>query len=140
MSRLKLHISHCVIAISGLAYHQPVWSRGKLKVHKGPTIELTIASPRDPPRRFNVPFPVTRGMLRNLVAQHGCILWPDDLKKLHVSVEDFAEYVSDNHRWLQPYRPLPDGFEDCVTVVWPVTAKGEVGAVEADEFVRSWFQ
>lgn len=140
MSRFKLHISHYVIAISGFAYRQPVWSRGKLKVHNGPTIELTIALPHDPARRFNVPFPVTRGMLRKLVAQHGGILWPDELKKLHVSIEDFAEYVANNHSWFRPYRPLPDGFEDCVAVVWPVTAKGEVGAVEADEFVRSWFQ
>lgn len=140
MSRFKLHISHYVIAISGFAHRQPVWSRGKLKVQNGPTIELTIALPHDPARRFNVPFPVTRGVLRKLVAQHGGILRPDELKKLHVNIEDFAEYVADNHRRYQPYRPLPDGFEDCVAVVWPVTAKGKVGAVEADEFVRSWFQ
>ena len=140
MSRFKLHISHYVIAISGFAHDQPVWSRNRLKVHKGPTVELTIAFPQDPPERFNVPFPVTRGMLRKLAARHSVILWPDDLRCLHESLEEFAGYIADNHSWFRPYRPFPDGSEDCVALVWPVTAKGKIGSAEADELGGSWFQ
>ena len=139
MSRFKLHLSHYVIAISGFAHDQPVWSRRQLKVHKGPTVELTIAFPHDPPERFNVPYPVTQGMLRKLVARHGGILWPRELKNLHKRIEEFAQHIADNHSWYKPYRPTPEGFEDCVAVVWPVTARGMVGTAEADEFVRSWF-
>jgi hypothetical protein len=140
MSRFKLHISYNVIAISGFAHDQPVWSRNRLTVPKGPTVELTIAFPHEPPERFNVPFPVTRGMLRKLAARHDCILWPEELKSLHERIEEFAGYIADNHSWFRPYRPFPDGFEDCVAVVYPVTAKGGIGAVEADELVPSWFQ
>jgi hypothetical protein len=140
MSRFKLHISHYVIAISGFAHDQPVWSRNQQKVHKGPTVELTIAFPQDPPARFNIPFPVRRGMLRTLAAQHGGVLWPDDLKNLHERIEAFVEYVADNHSWFRPYRPFPDGSEDCVALVWPVTAKGKIGSAEADELVSSWLQ
>lgn len=139
MSRFKLHISHYVIAISGFAHDQPVWSRRRLQVHEGPTIEITIAFPHDPPKRFNVPFPVTRNMLRALVARHGGLLWPKELKLLHERIDEFAKHVAEEHGWYHPYRPFPDGFEDCVAVVWPVTAKARVGTADADVFVRSWF-
>ena len=139
MSRFKLHIAHYVISISGFAHGQPVWSRGQLKVHKGPTVELTIVFPQDPTERFNVPFPVSRDMLRKLVGRHGGILWPDDLKRLHQRIQEFAKHLADNHGWYRPYRPFPEGFEDCVAAVFPVTGKGKVGTAEADEFVRRWF-
>ena len=109
-------------------------------MHKGPTIEITIAFPHDPPRRFNVPFPVSRNNLRTLVARHGGVLLPGELKQLHERIEEFAKHVADNHSWYRPYRPFPEEFEDCVAVVWPVTAEGRTGAAEADELVRSWFQ
>ena len=48
MKRYKLHVGHCVISILAAAQNQPVWSRRQLKVHKGPTIELTIAFPQRP--------------------------------------------------------------------------------------------
>lgn len=140
MSRYKLHIGHYVISISGFAQNQPVWSRRQLKVHKGPTIELTIAFPQDPSARFNIPFPVTRDMLRKLVSRHGGILWPQQLKFLHDRIDEFAKYVANNHSWYRPYRPFPDGFEDCVALAWPVIAKGSVGATDAEEYVKSWFQ
>ncbi len=139
MSRYKLHISHYVIAISGFARDQPVWSRQQLKLHKGPTIELTIAFPQDPPNRFNIPFPITRSMLRKLVARHGGILWPKELKTLHDRIDEFAKDVADNHGWYRSYRPFPEAFEDCVALAWPVIAESNVGEVQADEFVRSWF-
>ena len=139
MKRYKLHIGHYVISISGFAQNQPVWSRRQLKVHKGPTIELTIAFPQDPPKQFNIPFPVTRDMLRKLVGRHGGILWPKQLKLLHDRIYEFAKDVADNHSWYRPYSTFPDGFEDCVAVVWPVTAKGSVGAADAEEYVKSWF-
>lgn len=139
MNSYKLHISHYVIAISGFAWDQPVWSRQQLKVHKGPTIELTIAFPQDPPSRFNIPFPVTRDMLRKLVGRHGGVLWPKQLKLLHDRIDEFASDVFDHHSWYRPYRTFPEGFEDCVAVAWPVTAKGSVGAVDAEEFVTDWF-
>lgn len=139
MSRYKLRIGHYVISISGFAQDQPVWFRRQLKVHQGATIELTIAFPQDPPKRFNIPFPVTRSMLRKLVGRHGGILWPDQLKLLHDRIDEFAKDMADNHSWYRSYRPFPDGFEDCVAVVRPVTAKGSVGAVHAEEFVKSWF-
>lgn len=140
MSRFKLHLAHYVITISGFAHDQPVWSGRQLKIHKGPTVELTIAFPHDPAKRFNLPFPITRGMLRKLVARHGGILWPKELKYLHERIEEFAGYVADNHSWYRPYRPYSEGFKDCVAVVWPVTAKGSTGAAVADEFVGSWFR
>lgn len=139
MSRYKLHISHYVISISGFAHDQPVWSGRQLKVHKGPTIELTITFPLDPSARFNIPFPVTRYLLRKLVARHWGILLPDQLKLLHGRINEFAKDVVDNHSWYRPYRPFSEGFEDCVAVVRPVTAKGSAGAVEAEEYVKSWF-
>ena len=139
MSRYKLHISHYVISISGFAHDQPVWSGRKLKVHKGPTIELTIAFPLDPSARFNIPFPVTRYMLRKLVARHWGILLPDEFKLLHDRINEFAMYVAHNHSWYKPYRTFPEGFEDCVVMAKPVTAKGSVGEVYAEEFVKSWF-
>jgi hypothetical protein len=139
MSRYKLHIGHYVISISGFAQDQPVWSHQQLKVHKGPTIELTIAFPQDPPARFNIPFPVTPYMLRKLAGRHWGILLPDQLKHLHDRIYEFAQDVAANHSWYRPYRPFPDGFEDCVAVVRPVTAKGNVGVVHAEEFVKSWF-
>lgn len=138
MSRFKLHISHCIISISGFAHDQPVWSRNRLKVHKGPTVEITIAFPHDPPERFNIPFPVTRGMLRKLAARHDCILWPEELKILHERIEEFSKYVGANHGWYRQYHSFPNGFEDCVAVVYPVTANGLLGAIEADELVPSW--
>lgn len=139
MSRYKLHIGHYVIAISAFAQDQPVWSQRQLKVHKGPTIELTIAFPQDPHARFNIPFPVTSYMLRKLVARHGGLLCPDQLKLLHDRINEFVMDVADNHSWYRRYSPFPEGFEDCVAVAWPVTAKGNVGAVDAEEFVKSWF-
>lgn len=139
MSRFKLHISHYVIAISGFAHDQPVWSRRRLQVHKGPTVEITIAFPHDPPERFNVPFPVTRAMLRKLCARHDGLLSPVELKLLHERIEEFAKHVAENHGWSRPYRPSPDGFEDCVAVVWPATAEARVDTAEVDEIVRSWF-
>jgi hypothetical protein len=139
MNRYKLHIGHYVISISGFAQNQPVWSRGQLKVHNGPTIELTIAFPQDPPARFNIPFPVTPYMLRKLAGRHWGILWPDQLKLLHDRIYEFAKDVADNHSWYRPYRPFPDGFEDCVALAWPVTAKGSVCAADAEEYVKSWF-
>ena len=139
MSRYKLHISHYVISISGFAHDQPVWSGRQLKVHKGPTIELTIAFPLDPPKRFNIPFPVTRYLLRKLVARHWGILWPDQLKLLQDRIDEFAKDVAANHSWYRPYRTFPEGFEDCVVMAKPVTAKGSVGEVYAEEFVKSWF-
>lgn len=134
-----MHIGHYVIAISGSARDQPVWSRRQLKVHKGPTIELTIAFPQDPPARLNIPFPVTRYRLRKLVARHGGLLAPVQLKLVHDRIDEFAMEIADNHSWYCPYRPFPSGFEDCVAVPRPVTAKGNVGAVDAEEFVKSWF-
>jgi hypothetical protein len=139
MSRYKLHISNYVIAISGFARDQLVWSRQQLKVHKGPTIEITIAFPQEPPARFNIPFPVTRYMLRKLVARHWGILWPDQLKLLHDRIDEFALDVFDHHSWYRPYRTFPEGFEDCVALAWPVTAEGSVGAANAEEYVKSWF-
>lgn len=139
MNRYKLHISHYVISISGFAHDQQVWSGRQLKVRKGPTIELTIAFPQDLPNRFNIPFPVTREMLRKLVSRHGGILWPKQLKLLHDRIDEFAMDVAANHSWYRPYRPFPEGFEDCVAIAWPVTAKGGVGSVNAEEFVKSWF-
>ena len=139
MSRYKLHFDHCVIAISGFAPDRPVWSGRQLKVHKGPTIELTIAFPQDPPARFNIPFPVTPYMLRKLAGRHWGILWPDQLKLLHDRIDEFAMDVAANHSWYRPYRTFLEGFEDCVAVVRPVTAKGSVGVVHAEEFVKSWF-
>jgi hypothetical protein len=140
MSRYKLHISHYVIAISGFARDQPVWSRQQLKVHKGPTIELTIAFPQDPPNRFNIPFPVTRDMLRKLVGRHGGVLWPKQLKLLHDRIDEFASDVFDHHSWYRPYRTFPEEFEDCVALARPVTAMGSVGATDAEEYVRNWFR
>ena len=139
MSPYKLHISHYIISISGFAHNQPVWTRRQLKIHKGPTVEITIAFPQDPPKRFNVPYPVTRDMLRKLVARHGGILWPDNIKFLHKRIEEFAKDVADNHGWYQPYQPFPEDFEDCVVVARPTTATARLGSVDADEFVRSWF-
>lgn len=139
MNRYKLHIGHYVISISGFARDQPVWSRRQLKVHKGPTIELTIAFPQDPPTQFNIPFPVTRDMLRKLVGRHGGILWPKQLKLLHDRIDEFASDVFDHHSWYRPYRPFPEGFEDCVALAWPVTARGSVGEANAEEYVKNWF-
>jgi hypothetical protein len=139
VKRYKLHISHYVIAISGFAHDQPVWSGRQLKAHEGPTIELTIAFPQDPPKQFNIPFPVTRDMLRKLVGRHGGILWPKQLKLLHDRIYEYAKDVADNHGWYRSYRSFPKGFEDCVAVVWSVTAKGSVGAADAEEYVKSWF-
>jgi hypothetical protein len=139
MSRYKLHIGYYVISISGFAHDQPVWSRRQLKVHKGPTIELTIVFPQDPPSRFNIPFPVTRDMLSKLVGRHGGILWPKQLKLLHDRIDELASDVFDHHSWYRPYRPFSEGFEDCVALAWPVTGKGSVGAVDAEEYVKSWF-
>ena len=139
MSRYKLHFDHCVIAISGFAPDQPVWFGRQLKVHEGPTIELTIAFPQDPPKRFNIPLPVTRYMLSKLVGRHGAILLPNQLKLLRHRIDEFVTDVFDHHSWYRPYRPFPEGFEDCVAVVRPVTAKGSVGVVHAEEFVKSWF-
>lgn len=139
MSRYKLHFDHCVIAISGFAPDRPVWSGRQLKVHKGPTIELTIAFPLDPPKRFNIPLPVTLYMLSKLVARHGAILLPDQLKLLRDRIDEFITDVFDHHSWYRQYRPFPDGFEDCVVMAKPVTAKGSVSSVEAEEFVKSWF-
>ena len=139
MSPYKLHISHYVISISGFAHNQPVWLRRELKVHKGPTVEITIAFPQDSPKRFNIPYPVTRDMLRKLVARHGGILCPKEFKLLRDRIEEFAKDVADNHGWNKPYRPFPEDFEDCVAVAWPTTATARLGSVDADEFVRSWF-
>lgn len=139
MKRYKLHIGHYVISISGFAQNQPVWSGRQLKAHEGPTIELTIAFPQDLPKQFNIPFPVTRDMLRKLVGRHGGILWPKQLKLLRDRIDEFAKDVADNHGWYRPYRTFPEGFEDCAAVAWPVTAKGSVGAADAEEYVKSWF-
>jgi len=139
MSPYKLHISHYVISISGFAHNQQVWSHRELKIRKGPTVEITIAFPQDPPTRFNIPYPVTRDMLRSLVARHGGILWPEEIKFLHKRIEEFAKDVADNHGWYKPYRPFSEDFEDCVVAARPMTAKAHLGSVEADEFVRSWF-
>lgn len=139
MSRYKLHIGHYVISISGFAQNQSVWFRRQLTVHKGPTIELTIAFPLDPSARFNIPYPVTRSMLRKLVGRQWGILLPDELKLLHDRIDEFAKDVADNHSWYRPYRTFPEGYEDCVAVVRPVTAKGSVSAADADEYVKSWF-
>ena len=139
MSPYKLHIGHYIMSISGFSRDQPVWSRRELKIHKGPTVEITIAFPQDPPARFNIPYPVTRDMLRKLVSRHGGILWPQDVKFLHERIEAFAKDVADNHGWYKPYRPFSEDFEDCVVVARPVTAKARLGSVEADELVRSWF-
>lgn len=127
MSRFKLHISHYIIAISGFAHDQLVWKRRQLNIHKGPTIEITIAFPQDPTRRFNVPYPITRDMLRKLVSREGGILRPKQLKLLHERIEEFAKHIVDNHGWYRPYRTFVDGFEDRVVVVWPVTATGGLG-------------
>ena len=78
-------------------------------------------------------------MLRGLVARHGGILWPEEIRFLHKRIEEFAKDVADNHGWSKSYRPFADDFEDCVAVAWPLTAKARLGSVEADEFVRSWF-
>lgn len=129
MSRFKLHISHYTISISGFAHNQPVWVGRQLKIHDGPTIEITIAFPHDPVRRFNIPYPVTRNMLRKLMGRHGGILRPKQLQLLHGRIEEFANHIVDNHGWFRPYRTFEDGFEDCVTVVWPVTAKASIGVL-----------
>ena len=139
MSRFKLHISHYIIAISGFAHDKPVWKRRQLQIHKGPTIEITIAFPLDPIRRFNVPYPVSRDMLRKLIAREGGILWPKQLKLLHDRIEEFAKYVVDNHGWYRPYRTFVDGFEDRAGEIEPVGAKGEIGDAEADESGKGWF-
>jgi len=83
---------------------------------------------------------MARDMLRKLAGRHGGILWPKQLKLLHDRIYEFAKDVADNHSWCRPYRPFPDGFEDCVALAWPVTAKGSVGAADAEEYVKSWFQ
>lgn len=139
MNRYKLHIGHYIISISGFAHNQPVWTRRQLKAHNGPTVELTIAFPHDPARRFNIPYPATRDMIRKLVARHGTILMPKQLKVLHDRIEEFARDIVDNHGWYRPYRTFEDGFEDCVAIVWPVTAKASLGKVYADDLVDSWF-
>jgi hypothetical protein len=139
MSRYKLHISHYIIAISGFAHDQLVWRCRHLQIHHGPTIELTITFPQDPAKRFNVPYPVTRNMLMKLVARHGGILWPKQLKLLHDRIEEFAKDIVDNHGWYRPYRTFPAVFEDCVALVWPVTAKASIGSVDAGELVDRWF-
>jgi hypothetical protein len=65
---------------------------------------------------------------------------PDQLKLLHDRIYEFAKDVADNHSWYRPYRPFPEGFEDCVVMAKPVTAKGSVGVVHAEEYVKSWFR
>lgn len=108
MPKLTLYISHYVISITGFAHNQPVWHGQQLKIHDGPTVELTIVMPHDPKRVFNVPFPVSRHRLRGLVAREGGLLRPPQLKLLHESIDAFAQDVANNHGWYQPYRPSPE--------------------------------
>lgn len=139
MTAYKLHVRHYIVALSGFAQDQPVWSRGELRVHRGPSVEVTMAFPQDPPLRFNIPYPVTRNMLRSLVARHGGALWPHELKLLHNRIDEFVSEVTARNGWYKPYRTFPDDFEDCVASAWPVTAKARLGSVEADVLVRGWF-
>ena len=140
MQRFKLLLPHYIFTISGFAHNQPVWVGTKLRVHNGATIELTITSQHDPPECFNVPFPLRRKGLGQLVGRHRGALFTDELACLHDLIEEFAQYVAATHGWRRPYRPFPDGFEDCIVAPSPVVARGSVGNVEADEFGSGWFR
>lgn len=129
MPNFKLHISHYVIAITGFAHNQLVRTRNKLKIYDGPTIELTISFPMDPPKRFNVPYPITKPALKRLINSYGGILWPKEIAAVFTAIESFAKYVANNHDWDMPFRPFPMGTLDCVAVLRPVVAKGGVGPV-----------
>lgn len=95
--------------------------------------------PQDPPKRFNVPFPVTPDRLKRLVVRHGAILWPDQVKCLHERIGEFAKHVSVNQGWYRSYRPFAEDFEDCVAATFSVAAMGAVGTVGVEELVDSWF-
>lgn len=129
MPNLKLHLAHYVIAITGFAHNQPVRTRNQLKIYDGPTLELTVSFPMDPPKCFNVPYPIAKPALKRLLGSYGLILWPKEMTTVFKAIEGFAKYVSNNHHWDKPFRPFPDGTLDCVAVLRPFVAKGGVGTV-----------
>lgn len=139
MAAFKLHVSHCIIASTGFAHGQDVWCGRRLKPYDGPTIELTITLPHDPPRSFNVPFPVSRTRLKKLLARHSGLLTNTELKLVHDSIEEFAIYVAYEHSAFKPYRPFPHGAIDCIVTLKGMSASATVDEVDADEFVDSWF-
>jgi hypothetical protein len=75
-----------------------------LKEYEGPTVELTLTFPHDPPRTLNVPIPVSRRRLTNLVARDGGVGFPKDYKRLEELIFEFCLYLIHNHSWHRPYR------------------------------------
>ena len=139
MSQFKMSVGGHLIAISGYAPNQPVKYRNGYKIHYGLTAELTLTHSRAPTKRITIPFPLTPKSLAMRCADYNAILIGKDLKQLHDALWAFIHFVSENHGLDDPYRPAPADSRDCLVRLQPVTATGNAGAAQAEEFVESWF-
>ena len=139
MPNFSFLVGSFTITITGFLRDGLIRRKGGFKQYTGPTIELTVTLPHNDPAVFNVPFPVTAYILGKLIAFHGPLLRPAEVRAVLKLVDEFAMYVSHNHSWYHPYRPLPAGMQDCAVAVKSVSARCGVGKVEAGEFATSWF-
>lgn len=81
-------------------------ARGKLVLHSGPTIELTLPCPLDDPRTFNVAFPSTPYVLRQRVAFHGMLLSSKQCRALEKLTYQFVAYIVQEHGWSKPWQVI----------------------------------
>jgi hypothetical protein len=105
MSEYQVISDPFTIQITGFAQNQPVWAGNRLKIHNGPTMELTISSPLNPTKLINVPFPISHDSLRISVGRWGPVMSRAEVKALDALIISFAKFIVANHDWEEPYRP-----------------------------------
>jgi hypothetical protein len=87
----QLKLKHYTIWLTSFEYGGLVWYRGARRPHMGPTVELTVEFPRDPPRTFNIPFPIyALQHLRKVVSRYGLTLETPHLKILRDAIHTFG--------------------------------------------------
>lgn len=105
MSEYKMICEPFTIQITGFAHNQPVWAGNRLKIHNGPTIELTISSPLNSTKQVSIPFQISHNSLMMSVGRLGPIMSRAEVKALDALISSFAKYIVANHDWDKPYRP-----------------------------------
>lgn len=103
MKKYRLETYLDVIEITAFRPNGPVRNRGKCRPHDGPTFELTVIRPRDPPESFCIPFPITNQQLRKRVASYGVLLFDEKPRELKALIEEAAQYVWKNHGWSKDF-------------------------------------
>jgi hypothetical protein len=131
MPSFKLKTTSTTISITGYQpQHGKIRDRRGLKLHEGPTIELTITFPVDDPRCFNVPYPLRPKALGTRLAFFGALLTTAEGKALEALISNFMVYVIDNHGFTHPHlKGIPESIARlfCKDVLPSIKALGADG-------------